>query len=101
MVGRTGRLYRLYRLGRLGRLGLPGRLCRLGMLRRLGRCGQARQAWLAGPGFDPVLVVDEGDIVWRQFSNVSIDTLAFSVFFGNAEPAYRARKDEVRHTLRE
>ena len=52
--------------------------------------------WLQGPGFGPVLVNDLRDLGWRQFANVSIDTLYFSVFFGGSTEEFMAHKDEVR-----
>lgn len=56
------------------------------------------QTWLQGPDFGPLLVVDEQAMSWRQYNNVSIDTLYFSVFFGGSSPSFRAKKDEVRRT---
>jgi hypothetical protein len=53
------------------------------------------QTWLEGPGFGPLLVLDKQDMAWRQYNNVSIDTLYFSVFFGGSSPSFMARKDEV------
>jgi hypothetical protein len=54
------------------------------------------QTWLAGPGLDPVMVLDRQDLAWRQYNNVSINTLYFSVFFGGSNPTFQASKDEVR-----
>ena len=54
------------------------------------------QTWLAGPRLPrPLKVVDEREIVWRQYNNVTVDTLSFSVFFGSSVPAYKTRKNEV------
>ena len=40
-------------------------------------------------------MVDEQNMGWRVYNNVSIDTLYFSVFFGGSSEAFQARKDEV------
>jgi hypothetical protein len=48
------------------------------------------RTWLDG-----TLVVDKTDMAWRQFSNVTIDTLYFSVFFGGSSISFQARKDET------
>jgi hypothetical protein len=53
------------------------------------------QTWLQGPNFGPLLVVDKHDMGWRQYNNVSIDTLYFSVFYGGSSPSFQAKKDEV------
>jgi hypothetical protein len=53
------------------------------------------QTWIEGPGFGPLLVLDKQDMSWRQYNNVSIDTLYFSVFFGGSSPSFMAKKDEV------
>ena len=53
------------------------------------------QTWLSGPVLEPTLVVDRHDMRWRQFTNVSIDTLYLSTFFGGSSPDFRASKDEV------
>ena len=57
------------------------------------------ETWLEGPDFGPVKVVEHLDLGWRQFTNVSIDTLYFSVFFGGSSPTFQAKKDEVRCLL--
>jgi hypothetical protein len=44
---------------------------------------------------DGTLVVDKTDMAWRQFRNVTIDTLYFSVFFGGSSESFQARKDET------
>lgn len=55
------------------------------------------QTWIEGPYNDvPLLVLDKHDLAFRQYNNVSIDTLYFSVFFGGSNPTFEARKDEVR-----
>ena len=53
------------------------------------------ETWLEGPNFGPYKVVEKFDMGWRQYNNVSIDTLYFSVFFGGSSPTFRAKKDEV------
>jgi hypothetical protein len=58
------------------------------------------ETWLQGPDFGPVKVVEKLDLGWRQFNNVSIDTLYFSVFFGGSSPEFKATKDEVCHWQR-
>ena len=40
------------------------------------------QTWLQVPGQEPLLVVDQQNMGWRLYNNVTIDTLYFSVFFG-------------------
>ena len=55
------------------------------------------QTWLQIPGEEPLLVVDEQNMGWRVYNNVSIDTLYFSVFFGGSSAKFEASKDEVRH----
>lgn len=44
---------------------------------------------------DGVPVVDKRDMLWRKYTNVSIDTLYFSTFFGGSSPKFEASKDEV------
>ena len=53
------------------------------------------QTWLEGPDFAPLLVVDRADVAWRQFNNVSIDTLHFLAFFGDSRPMFSVGKSEV------
>lgn len=53
------------------------------------------KTWLQGPGFGPVQVVDKNDMSWRQYTNVTIDTVYFSVFFGGSSETFQAKKDEV------
>jgi hypothetical protein len=48
------------------------------------------RTWLDGE-----LVVDKTEMGWRQFNNVTIDTLYFSVFFGGSSPSFQAKKDET------
>jgi hypothetical protein len=54
------------------------------------------ETWLEGPDFGPVKVIEKLDLAWRQFTNVSIDQVYFSVFFGGSSPSFKASKDEVR-----
>ena len=53
------------------------------------------QTWLQVPGEEPLLVVDQQNMGWRVYNNVSIDTLYFSVFYGGSSERFRAQKDEV------
>ena len=53
------------------------------------------ETWLQGPDFGPILVNNYQNLGWRQFSNVSIDTLYFSVFYGGSSEMFMAHKDEV------
>jgi hypothetical protein len=46
------------------------------------------KTWLDGE-----LVVDKTEMAWRQYNNVTIDTLYFSVFFGGSSPSFQAKKD--------
>ena len=46
-------------------------------------------AWINGK---PALYKD--DILWRRFTNVSIDTFYFSTFFGGSSTKFQATKDE-------
>jgi hypothetical protein len=48
------------------------------------------KTWLDGE-----LVVDKTEMAWRQYNNVTIDTLYFSVFFGGSSPSFQAKKDET------
>jgi hypothetical protein len=48
------------------------------------------KTWLDGE-----LVVDKNEMAWRQYNNVTIDTLYFSVFFGGSSPTFQAKKDET------
>jgi hypothetical protein len=48
------------------------------------------KTWLDGE-----LVVDKSEMAWRQYNNVTIDTLYFSVFFGGSSPSFQAKKDET------
>jgi hypothetical protein len=48
------------------------------------------RTWLDGE-----LVVDKTEMAWRQFNNVTIDTMYFSVFYGGSNPTFEAKKDET------
>ena len=53
------------------------------------------RTWLQGPSFAPALALDRRDMLWRLYNNVTIDTLAFSVFFGGSLPTFAARQHEA------
>ena len=53
------------------------------------------QTWLQVPGQEPLLVVDQQNMGWSLYNNVTIDTLYFSVFFGGSSETFQAKKDEV------
>jgi hypothetical protein len=40
---------------------------------------------------------DKTEMAWRQYNNVTIDTLYFSVFFGGSSPSFQAKE---RQTIR-
>ena len=40
-------------------------------------------------------MVDQQNMGWRVYNNVSIDTLYFSVFYGGSSEEFQANKNEV------
>lgn len=52
------------------------------------------ETWIKGPEGFAWQVVDATDMAWRQYTNVSIDTLYFSVFFGGSSRTFAPSKDE-------
>jgi hypothetical protein len=54
----------------------------------------ALETWIEGPSFGAVKVLSLDDMAWRQFDNITIDLLYFSVFFGGSSPSFAARKNE-------
>lgn len=53
------------------------------------------ETWIRGPTGPATRVIQIDDLAWRQFSNVSIDTLYFSVFFGGSSRTFAPKKDET------
>ena len=55
------------------------------------------ETWIQGGAVtQPTLVVSRNNLGWRQFNNIGIDYLYFSVFFGGSSEQFAAHKDEVR-----